>query len=180
MQDRYRHDQRDSGPRDYDGPRRGGGRGRGPGGAPPGGRGHGNFEKIAAMRRESRGAMLRRQISGLDLAESMLPPNIVAARDAALGTIHAPPKNAVDLASGPRGLMHDVFNCRDVASNPANTSSGSAAMDAGDLAVAVESSLRACDVSEMNDRAIRSKIGGSFNCRPEQVDLIRASGSKKS
>ena len=169
MQDRYRQDGRG-----YDGPRRGGGRG----GGHPGG--HSKFEKISAMRRESRGAMLRRQISGLDLAESMLPPNVVAARDSALGTSsHGPTKNAVDLTSGPRGLMHDIFNCRDTTATVHNNASGVVALDAGDLAVAVESALDACSHEIDRERKTRSKIGGGFICRPEQVELIHGIGGKK-
>lgn len=170
MQGRPNRDERGNGPHQHGDRGRGGG--RGPGGPPPPPSGPSKFERIQAMRRESRAAIRRRQIEALDLAEALVAPATAAAAKSAVA--EAPVPRAVPPSAAP--LMHAAFFAN--AMMPA-TAPAAPPPDAGDLAVGVEAALAAAGegaATHPRGQMIKSKVGGSFLCRPEQAALIRSSG----
>jgi hypothetical protein len=149
------------------------------------------FERVQKMRQESRASMRKRQILAMDISPTMTAPNVLAARDAALAaplksSTHAVASSSYDhLPYEPRSIMHDAFHTREppmaniLGSGYSGNSTGQQQqLDAGDLAVALETALETCrDSKEEKNRLLRSKIGGKFLVRPDQEELVRKSSS---
>jgi len=184
---------------------RGGRGGGGHGGRGGGGdfRGRGSFydkqekyARVQQMRQESRASMRRRIIQSLDISGTMAAPSVLAARDAVLSAPHASAAAHSGLSSfdqqpyEPRTIMHAAYHTKDpplpsildgASSSNADAQQQQQQLDAGDLAVALETALESCKDGDERSHLISSKIGGNFLARPDQGELIlrKSSSTRK-
>ncbi|KAG7667611.1 hypothetical protein Ndes2526B_g02010 [Nannochloris sp. 'desiccata'] len=199
---RQHQDYGDGGSGSWRGGRGGGGHGGRGGGADFRGRGsfydkHEKYARVQQMRKESRASMRRRIIQSLDISGTMTAPSVLAARDDVLSTPHASAAAHTGVSSfdqqpyEPRTIMHDAYHTREPPLHSCILSDGNVnsstvdvgaqqqqqQLDAGDLAVALETAIEACRDGEERSQLIRSKIGGQFLARPDQKELVRKSSS---
>lgn len=168
---------------------------RGHGFGPPG---MSKFQKIAAMRAESRAKMLWQQYSLIDPSPTLVDPRTMEIFHSVLSRTHDAAPAHQHQADDEKGLLAVTLNDRfevavNEASATANASKGIAKHDDDDdgnhpsneggsvaeMVSEIEKSARVCGVGKHqnlpSDRVVSSAKGGYFICRPDQVDLIRKS-----
>jgi hypothetical protein len=129
------------------------------------------FQKIAAMRAESRAKMLCQQYSLIDPSPTLVDPRTMEMFHRVLSRTDAPPvhQHQADDENG-------VFSMT-------QTDDGNHPSDEGgsvaEMVSEIEKTARVCGVGKHqklpSDRVVSSAKGGHFICRPDQVDLIRKS-----
>lgn len=156
------------------------------------------FQKIAAMRAESRTKMLQRQYSLIDPSPTLIDPRtseifrrVLSTTDATQDHHHQTETGDNFVFSASTGLFETMnmamamamvndsneLECtaEDGDENPPSDEEGSVA----EKAQAVEHTARFCGVGRYQSvppaQIINSSKGGYFICRPDQVDLIQKS-----
>jgi hypothetical protein len=164
---------------------------RGQGFGPPG---MSKFQKIAAMRAESRAKMLWQQYSLIDPSPTLVDPRTMEMFHRVLSRTDAAPvhQHQADDENGVVSMtLTDRFELAvNEASATANASRGIAKHDDGnnpadggasvaDMVSEIEKTARVCGMGKHqklpSDRIVSSAKGGYFICRPDQVDSIRKS-----
>jgi hypothetical protein len=122
------------------------------------------YEKIAAMRRESKASMLQKQVFGVELNEQLADPASLEARDAALGAVPPNPAMSFDTRpAAPQSLFYDGLDCgeAEVAPNLGNIEAITG-KNAAELAKEMEALMDKHGEASDGKEVFQSSYGGTF------------------